>query len=416
MKLFLFSIFTLVFTLTTAVFTPADRTELKQAVLQCLGETPDGSCPNLAATQVGDTTYGNIGEWDVSSVTDMQQMFIGARDFNQYIGEWDVSKVETMEGMFNKAYKFNQYIGEWDVSSVTDMSKMFHFAYVFNQAIVKWDVSNVQYMNETFNTARAFNQYIGEWDVSKVENMRFMFWSAQDFNQPIGKWDVSNVKNMEGMFNAADFNQSIGDWNVSSVTDMGRMFHSAAFNQSLDGWYWVKSDAPDKNYTLQSRCWTHDQLEWIPEESTVKCAPGKSYSVEKDNCSRCPVGKFQPDTVRNPENDVDCNECPVGTVPSSSSTACEPCPKGNYCANGIAQPCPAGEYQPLEGQMDVSSCKKCEIDHTSAQGSVVCERCPPGRITRGSYNVCIDYRGGVEPAPDALARSLRRAYKSLDQC
>ena len=193
---------------------------------------------------------------------------------------------------------------------------------------------------------------------------------------------------------AIAFNQYIGEWDVSNVTFMGRMFNMAtAFNKPLDGWYWVKSSVDKTDWGAMNKL--------IPEESTVKCAPGKSYSASRpDDCSLCVVGQFQPDTVRNPENDVDCKECPAGEhQPNEGQTACEPCPKGKYCANGIAQPCPAGEYQPLEGQTSVSSCKKCEIDHTSVQGSVVCERCTVGKRTWFGDNECRDY-----DTPDALAQ------------
>ena len=157
MKFFLFSIFTLMFTLTTAVFTPADRTELKNAVDDCLGESPDGRCPTFAAV------HGAIGDWDVSKVTKMNLMFVLADAFNQYIGEWDVSSVTDMDGMFAGAYAFNQYIGEWDVSSVTNMGNMFFKAYAFNQYIGDWDVSSVAGMDGMFNGASAFNNYLDGW-------------------------------------------------------------------------------------------------------------------------------------------------------------------------------------------------------------------------------------------------------------
>ncbi|KKN48411.1 hypothetical protein LCGC14_0653080 [marine sediment metagenome] len=180
----------------------------------------------------------DIGDWDVSSVTTMKDMFFRVGHFNQDIGDWDVSSVTTMENMFGSTYNFNYYIGNWDVSSVTTMNEMFRGATSFNQDIGSWNVSSVTTMNDMFSHATSFNQDIGDWDVSSVRRMQSMFYGATSFNQDIGSWDVSSITAMSSMFlQASSFNIAIRNWNTSSVTDMTSMFRQAtSFNQDIGDW------------------------------------------------------------------------------------------------------------------------------------------------------------------------------------
>ena len=87
-------------------------------------------------------SINRFGDWDVSSVTNMYQMF-SASSFNQPIGDWDVSNVTDMGLMFYKYTLFNQPIGNWDVISVLDMYGMFFLASEFNHDISSWNVDNV---------------------------------------------------------------------------------------------------------------------------------------------------------------------------------------------------------------------------------------------------------------------------------
>ncbi len=188
--------------------------------------------------------YGNLSSWDVSSVTNMSEMFKNAKNFNGIIGSWEVMNVTDMGEMFDGAAAFDQDIGNWDVREVIRMERMFYNAIAFNQDIGNWNVEKVTDMGEMFDGAAAFDQDIGNWDVREVIRMERMFYNAIAFNQDIGNWNVEKVTDMGGMFRGAiSFNQNIGGWNVENVTDMSWMFafstpasRGVPFNQDIGGW------------------------------------------------------------------------------------------------------------------------------------------------------------------------------------
>ena len=111
---------------------------------------------------------GDISEWDVRNVTNMNHMFWGAKNFNVDISEWDVSSVRNMGNMFCDAENFNQDISGWDVSRVWNMVGMFQHAESFNQDISGWDVSSVTNMEDMFKYAESFDQDLSEWKVDKA--------------------------------------------------------------------------------------------------------------------------------------------------------------------------------------------------------------------------------------------------------
>ena len=75
---------------------------------------------------------------DVSNITDMSYLFLGGvfrvgndshpilSDFDGDISGWDVSNVTNMEDMFCRCKSFNQDISNWDVSNVIDNEDMFY--------------------------------------------------------------------------------------------------------------------------------------------------------------------------------------------------------------------------------------------------------------------------------------------------
>ena len=194
---------------------------------------------NMDQMFLGATNFNSdISNWSVLNIQSMSYMFDGASSFNQDIGNWIVGQVTNMKYMFHNASAFNQDIGNWITDNVLDMSFMFDHASSFNQDIHLWGVNNVHNMESMFYGASAFNHDIGSWNVGSVTNMNSMFSGASAFNQDIGGWDVSSVSNMSQMFRAASaFNQDINLWNVSGVTDMSLMFRGASvFNENISDW------------------------------------------------------------------------------------------------------------------------------------------------------------------------------------
>ena len=192
--------------------------------------------------------YGDISTWNVSQVTDMNNLFYDRSDFNDDISNWDVGNVTNMQSMFNEASAFNQPLERWNVGNVTDMEYMFNGARSFNQPLANWErsnstVGNVTEMGYMFYGARAFNQPLQQWNVGNVTNMQGMFAGAHAFNQPLEQWNIGNVTDMQHMFYyARAFNQPLNGWErtdstVGNVTTMQYMFHGAfAFNQPLGQW------------------------------------------------------------------------------------------------------------------------------------------------------------------------------------
>ena len=83
----------------------AQDADLKAAVDACISESPSGDCK----CENGCGNYnGPIGEWDVSKVTDMKNLFYKGSccdcgiycNFNGDISKWDTSRVTTMEYMW----------------------------------------------------------------------------------------------------------------------------------------------------------------------------------------------------------------------------------------------------------------------------------------------------------------------------
>ena len=93
----LLSIF--LFTSVLVAFQPQTKAELQTAVDLWVSDN---------ATALA--TYGEITIWDVSGITNMDNLFNSKTTFNDDISNWDVSNVTSMKAMFNETSKFNNLV------------------------------------------------------------------------------------------------------------------------------------------------------------------------------------------------------------------------------------------------------------------------------------------------------------------
>ena len=154
-------------------------------------------------------------------------MFYGAESFNQDTSDWDVSNVTNMNQMFDEADDLSDD-NKCYIDSSFDSNENWPYdwnEYCFkpeNRAELKTAVDE---WIEDSESAESTYGLINYWNTRLITNMSELFYDEETFNDDISDWDVSSVTNMKYMFGSADsFNQDISDWDVSSVTDMSYMF------------------------------------------------------------------------------------------------------------------------------------------------------------------------------------------------
>ena len=203
--------------------------------------------------------HPGVGNWNVSSVRDLNNAFDAALEFNQRLDSWDVSLVGSAPanrqlvcgtaacgddacggfcGMFKEAHKFDRALNGWDVSSSKSFRAMFSSAYRFDQDLNGWDVSAATGLNSMFEDALYFNGNVSDWDVSNAENLGSVFHNAERFNGDVSRWNLLSARNFDDMFrDAKHFNGDVNGWGFPQATAIDAVFYGAKrFNRDVNGW------------------------------------------------------------------------------------------------------------------------------------------------------------------------------------
>ena len=232
--------------------------------------------------------YGNIEAWDVSILSDFQELFSvnrnpNAQTFNADLSQWNVSLGLSFLAMFRGARAFNADISGWGMNRAITIESMFENATNFRQDLCPWlddlapnvgttlafdgtacptagtatnlisippgplcfDCSNrVTVAPSTAITTVAKRCFESGLELTFAVDALLLEpsgkFTSDLYGHPIGSWCLSQVDDLSRIFdtdrNPATqfFNEDISGWDVSSATAMFAMFHGALrFNQGM---------------------------------------------------------------------------------------------------------------------------------------------------------------------------------------
>ncbi|WP_271764800.1 BspA family leucine-rich repeat surface protein [Aquimarina algiphila] len=123
----------------------------------------------IDATNLEASKIISVDQWGTGTWLSMEGAF--AECINLKVPATDIpdlSNVSSLRFMFIGASIANPDVSKWDVSNVTDLLAMFFSARLANPDVSKWDTANVTDMSEMFATASSANPDISNWNISKV--------------------------------------------------------------------------------------------------------------------------------------------------------------------------------------------------------------------------------------------------------
>ena len=209
---------------TQILYTPKDRSELVQTISKLLKE--------------GQTNLNCI---DVSNITKMDYLFNNFTSFNGDISEWNVSKVENMNGIFMNCENFEGWqIENWNTDSLVYANSMFYNCEKFDCNLSNWNTSNIKYSKEMFRYCENFKgKGLENWNTSNLKETYCMFEKCYDFDCNLSNWNMSNVTDMGSMFEDCKSFKGKGleNWDVSKAKSISVMFYNCEnFNCDLEKW------------------------------------------------------------------------------------------------------------------------------------------------------------------------------------
>ena len=184
--------------------------------------------------------YRGLSKWTTitANCTNMNRMFHGNNQWDEYIGAWHVSNVIDMAYMFSYANVYNNDSNlnknfKWKPTSCTTMNNMFSFTNQFSRELVWYNVTQaLEYIESMFESAKAFNELV-LLNTNQITDYTNVFKNASVFT------NGSNIVPSNQASYLKD-KQTTGSqyenttWNTQNGTDFTSMFENAhKFNMKV---------------------------------------------------------------------------------------------------------------------------------------------------------------------------------------
>jgi surface protein len=222
-------------------------------------------------TAAATTTWGDIGDWDVSGVGDFSFAFSKDRDAtggslvangnpkaSTFVGtamsKWTTTSVTTLECTFKAAGEMKSDLSGWNVAKVTSLMRTFQRASKFTGAgLVSWDTAAVTTLFSTFYQAGEMNSDLSGWNVAKVTTLEYTFSYAFKFaGTGLPTWDVAKVTNMGNTFTSPT-SKDITSCNKRQIADAWNS--NSAFNTWNTAWATDACPPPLTDATFKQASW-----------------------------------------------------------------------------------------------------------------------------------------------------------------
>ena len=256
------------------MFDDPDKTDRFTSVttINGLGLLDTSACTNMRSMfeHIESLVSVDVGDFDVSNVTDMNYMFCGCYSLSQImnLNKWNTMNLKYANYMFTDCQALTSLdLSAWDTTNLREIGAMFSYCKKLTSidftgwntlkirdmwntfysclSLVNLDLSNFitpnleSEINGLFYDCRALETInLSNLDTTNVTEMKDVFRNTKSLKTIIfgNNFKTSNVTTMRGMFNdAASLNSlDLSHFDTSNVTDMESMFYNCVKLTSLN--------------------------------------------------------------------------------------------------------------------------------------------------------------------------------------